>query len=287
MNDALSWHERNDYDPRGFCRFMNARSTLRLLPFALLLAAVDAQAQDEGGRLLSLGGGVQVSPLYPGADEVGLVPLPYVDLRREGAPLTFEAPDEGFGFGIVGHDGGFEIGPALSFQGARDEDDVGAPVGRVGFTVEAGAFAQFFATPWLRIRAEGRKGLGGHDGWVGHVGPDLVVRNRDTTIFSIGPRLRLSDDRYQRAYFGVTPAVAAATGLPVHDPQGGIHAWGATAGITHMISPRWGLYGFAGYDRLTGDAADSPIVRSFGSRDQFTAGFAVFHSFGIGRLFDR
>ena len=108
-----------------------------------------------------------------------------------------------------------------------------------------------------------------------------MIRDRDTYVLSIGPRARWSDDRYQRAYFGVTPAVAAATGLPAYDPGGGFHAIGAVAGLTYQFDRNWGLYGYAGYDRLIGDAADSPIVRAFGSRDQFSAGIGLSYSFDV------
>ena len=107
----------------------------------------------------------------------------------------------------------------------------------------------------------------------------------DDYVFSIGPRARWGDDNYHDAYFSVTPAVAAATGLPVFDAEGGIHSIGAVAGLTHMLSRDWGVYGFAGYDRLVGDAADSPIVRAFGSRDQYSAGLGLFYSFNVGDLF--
>lgn len=257
---------------------------------ATLIAAIaafslstPALAQETENRILSLGGGVQARPDYPGADGVGLGPLFYFDIRREGQPLTFEAPDEGIGMGVLG--GPLDIGPAFNLQRSRTDKDVGAPVGKVSFTVEAGAFAEYFVLPELRVRVEGRRGIGGHDGWVGDVSADYIVRDHDTYVFSIGPRVRLSDSRYHRAYFGVTPEVAAVTGLPVFDPEGGVHSVGVMAGLTHMIDRNWGLFGHAGYDRLVGDAADSPIVRAFGSRDQFTAGIGIFHSFDIGRPF--
>jgi len=53
------------------------------------------------------------------------------------------------------------------------------------------------------------------------------------------------------------------------------------AGITYKLDRHWGLYGWAGYDRLINDAADSPIVRQFGSRDQFSGGVAIFYEFDI------
>ena len=264
------------------------RSLLAALAGAsALFAATPVAAQDEeedSGWLVSLGGGARVQPKYPGADDLGVSPMPIFGFRREGRPLPFEAPDEGSGFGFLSDDSAFDIGPSVQFQGKRKEEDVGAPVGDVGFTVEAGAFVHFFPARNFRLRVEGRRGIGGHDGWVGDLSADFVVRDRDTYVFSIGPRARWADDNYHDSYFGVTPAVAAATGLPAFDPGGGFHALGVVAGLTYMIGDRWGVYGHAGYDRLIGDAADSPIVRAFGSRDQFSAGLGLFYNFSVGSL---
>ncbi|HET9428863.1 MAG TPA: MipA/OmpV family protein [Allosphingosinicella sp.] len=249
------------------------------------VAPAFAQDGSGRGRIISIGGGVDLTPKYPGADEVGIGPLPYFDIRREGAPLTFEAPDEGIGMSLIGDAGGIAVGPTIRFQGKRQEEDVGAPVGDVGFTVEVGAFAQAFLAENIRVRAEGRKGLGGHEGWTGDLSADFVLRDRDSYVFSVGPRARWADNDYHDAYFGVTPAVAAATGLPAYDPDGGFHSVGAIAGLTRMIGRDVGVYAYAGYDRLIGDAANSPIVRTFGSRDQFSGGLALFFSFNAGGLF--
>lgn len=253
-----------------------------------LLAAVPAAAQDEENEstwIVTLGGGARVSPKYPGADEYGFSPMPITGLRREGAPLPVEAPDEGSGFGFLSDDSAFDFGPSLQFQSKRQEEDVGAAVGDVGFTVEAGAFAQLFVSDNFRLRIESRRGIGGHDGWVGDAFADFVLSDEESYVFTIGPRARWGDDNYHDAYFGVTPAVAAATGLAAYDPDGGFHSVGAYAGLTWMLGRRWGVYGYAGYDRLIGDAADSPIVRAFGSRNQYSAGLGLFFEFGAGNLF--
>ena len=249
------------------------------------LFASPAAAQESRGWTLTVGGGAQAYPKYPGADSLGVNPLPIVDLRRQGSPLTFEAPDEGWGFGFLGGDSAFDFGPSIAFQGKRQDEDVGAAVGDVGFTVEAGGFAEVNIGQNFRIRAEGRRGIGGHDGWIGDLSADFVLRDRDTYVFSIGPRARISDDNYQDSYFSVTPAVAAVTGLPAYDAGGGFHAVGVVAGLTYMLDRNWGLYGYAGYDRLVGDAADSPIVRTYGSRNQYSAGLGIFYSFDVGNLF--
>lgn len=235
-----------------------------------------------GGHAITIGLGPQVYPRYPGADKLMIAPLPVFNWRKVGDPLSFEAPDEGIGFGLLGSKSVFDFGPAVQFQTKRREKDVGALVGNVGFTVEAGAFVQANLGPNFRLRAEGRKGIGGHRGLVGDLSADFVVRDTDTTVFSIGPRLRLANRRYQRAYFGVTPAVAVRTGLAAFDPDGGIRAIGAAAGLVHQFSYKWGMNAYAGYDRLVRDAGRSPIVRAFGSRDQFSAGLALTYTFNTG-----
>ena len=45
-------------------------------------------------------------------------------------------------------------------------------------------------------------------GVVGTIGADQIWRDGDRYVFSIGPRVLFSSARYQRAYFGVTPAAA-------------------------------------------------------------------------------
>ena len=251
---------------------------------AALLSASPAFAQDEEEekkepRRTRIALGVQFVPSYPGSDR--LVPRPLFDLARSrgDTPFRFEAPDESFGIGLV-KSGGLRIGPSLNYEGSRTAKDVGAPMDKVGDTIEVGAFAQYQFGESFRIRGEGRKGLGGHDGWIGNLGADYIARDGDEWLFSIGPRVTLSDSNYQRAFFGVNPAESVRTGLAIWQPDGGIQAVGGTAGLITRFSRRWGLYGYAKYDRLVGDAAKSPVVRAFGSRDQFSGGLGLTYTWG-------
>jgi MipA family protein len=249
---------------------------------AVVLLAAPASAQERsGGYTITLGAGAQTYPKYPGADSYGINPLPIFGFRREGSPMPFQAPDDSIGFGVLGRDSVFNFGPAVRFQNKREEDDVGAPVGDVDFTVEAGGFVQVFPGRNLRLRAELRQGIGGHKGLVGDLGADLVVRDEDTYVFSIGPRARWGDDDFHEAYFGV-PVAIPASGLAAYDPHSGFYAVGAMAGLTYKLGRNWGVRSYVGYDRLIGDAARSPIVRAFGSRDQFSGGAGLFLEFNIG-----
>ena len=273
-------------------RFQGVHSIMNaaLIPFrgaALLGAAVlsliaapaAAQNSGGGGTTVMVGLGPQIAPKYVGSDEYALFPYVIGSFRREGSPLSFSAPGDGLGITILSRDSVINFGPSVEFVGEREEADVGALVGDVGFTVEVGGFVQILPVENFRIRAEVRQGIGGHGGLVGDLGADFVIRDRDTYIFSIGPRLRWADNDYHDAYFGVTPA----SGLPAYDPGSGFYAYGAAAGLTYKLGHNWGMQGYLGYDRLVGDAAHSPIVSILGSRNQFSGGLGLFIEFTIGR----
>jgi len=226
-----------------------------------------------------IGLGPQVTPSYPGADEVRFGPYINVDTARGDTPFGFEAQDESFGFTVINANG-IGAGPSVSIQRSRTNADVGTSIGKVKTTIEAGGFLTAYAAPNLRLRAELRRGLGGHDGFVGEVSADLIMRDGDNYVFAIGPRVVLSGARYQRAYFGVTPAQRQATGLALYRPGGGVQSVGGTAGLTYQFSRRWGVMTYGRYDRLLSDAADSPVVRQLGSRNQFSGGLGLTYTFG-------
>lgn len=253
-----------------------------LLASAALLTTSAAYAQDSDDYRVRIGLGAQLQPEFPGADDREVAPLFDLDVARGSDPFRFQAPDDSFGIALISSNG-FSAGPAANFQASRKESDVGAPVGKVKATFEAGAFAEFMASDSFRIRGELLKGLGGHKGLVGAVGGDFVARDADRYVFSIGPRLLFSNGRYQRAYFGVEPDAALASGLPVYRPDAGLYGVGAASGLSYQFSERFGTFGYARYERLIRDAGKSPIVREFGSRNQASAGLGLSYTFTVPR----
>jgi outer membrane protein len=244
-------------------------------------AAFAQEAPSTSGHRVRVGLGAKIEPDYIGSDGTRVAPLFKFNIARGSSQFKFSAPDDGPGIAVVSSNG-FSFGPTLNVERKRKESDVGAPVGKVKTTFEAGAFAQYEADDSWRVRADFRKGLNGHDGLVGSVGADKIWRDGDKYVFSIGPRLLWSDSKYQQAYFGVTPAAALATGLPVYRPKSGFHAVGLTSGLSYQFNDRFGMFGFGRYERLVGDAAKSPIVREFGSRNQFSAGAGLSYTFNVG-----
>ena len=247
----------------------------------LLLPVHHAAAQTVDTVRVRAGLGAEIEPEWPGDDNSKLGPLFKFSIKRGDEPFGFSAPDDSFSPALLSK-GGFSLGPALKIQGSRKESDVGAEVGRVPTTFEGGLFAEYMVGENFRLRAEGRKGFGGHEGLVGRIGADGVWRDGDNWLVSVGPRVLLGDGKYQRAYFGVDDEAALATGLPEYRPGGGIYGYGAVASAqTQLGRGPWGVYGYARYERLTGDAGDSPIISAFGSRNQFSAGIALTHTFNV------
>jgi MipA family protein len=247
---------------------------------AILPAWGAATAQDSDAIRVRVGLGAQLRPEFVGADSTSVAPLFSFKIARGTNEFGFSAPDDSPSIAVVSSNG-FSFGPAGNIVGRRKESDVGAPVGSVSRTFEVGGFAQYLTGDSFRIRAELLKGLNGHDGIVGEVGADKIWRDGDRYVVSIGPRVLFSDSRYQRAYFGVDPAASLASGLPTYRPGGGVHAVAAASGVNYALNNRWGLFGYARYERLVGDAAKSPLIREFGSRNQLSGGIGLNYTFNL------
>jgi outer membrane protein len=255
---------------------------LLLAGAAVISLSTPAAAEDGDDLRVRVGLGAQLRPEFIGSKDYGIGPLIDLDFARGDNPFPFEAPDDSFGIKLISS-GGFAAGPAANIQWKRKESDVGAPVGKVKTTVEIGGFAEYKASDKIRLRADLRKGVNGHEGLVGSLGADRIWRDGDRYVFSIGPRVLFSDSRFQRAYFGVDSAAALAAGLPTYRPSGGVYALAAASGVSYQFNPRFGMFGYARYERLVGDAAKSPIIRDLGSRNQLSGGLGLSYTFGVKR----
>ena len=244
---------------------------------ALLLPMAPASAEDYRVRL---GLGAQIQPEFPGADSSEIVPFPKISVAKRDKPFSVGAPDDSFAISLFSS-GGFSAGPVAAIGPRRNDSDVGSPVGDVNRSLELGGFVQYYFGESFRLRGEVRQGLGGHDGIVGSVGADYVARDADNWTLTVGPRLRFAGSDYMEAFYGIRPEVSILSLLPVYDPDGGIEAVGAVAGFTYSLGGPFGLFGYGRYDRLVGDAKDSPIVQTFGSENQFSAGLGLSYGFNL------
>lgn len=247
---------------------------------ATLLASGAADAQSNRDIRVRVGLGAQIRPDFLGADSFDVSPLFHVNIARGAREFNFAAPDDSPGIAVVSK-GGFAFGPAGNIQPSRKNSELGAPIGNVSTTFEAGVFGQYELKDSFRVRAELLQGINGNKGLLGSVGADKIWRDGDRYVFSIGPRVLFSNGRFQRAYFGVSPSASLASGLPAYRPGSGVYAVALASGLSYQFTSHWGLFGFARYERLVGDAAKSPVIRRLGSRDQVSGGVGLNYTFGF------
>lgn len=255
-------------------------------------AVAQAQAADlfspapfvPAGWVVTLKGNLKVGPTYPGADDFSVIGFPSLSFRRAGTPERFSAPDDGLSFSVL-EESAVRVGVVGRFQGGRYLKDDRRLFGldKVDWAVEPGVFVEYWPLQFLRARAELRHGINGHHGFVADLGLDFV-QTYGALTFSVGPRLALGDNEFTKTYFGVTPLEAALNGqVAPYKPSGGITSVGATTGVTYKWSEQWSTTAYVTYKRLVSDAADSPIVKRFGSENQFGLGLTAAYSFSTGQ----
>ena len=228
--------------------------------------------------------GVQgrLEPVFQGSDTYQILPYPVFNIRRAGTPERFLAPRDNaaISFYDVGF---FRVGAVGKVRRARDQSDDPAlnGLGDVPWAGEIGGFAEYWWVPWLRGRAEVRQGFNGHHGIVSDLMLDVVIPATSQLTLSGGPRLTLVTAAANDPYFSITPGQSFASGLPVYNAKGGVQSFGAGVQARYRWNAVWGTHAFVEYERLTGSAANSPLVEQRGSPNQFTIGLGTTYSFNF------
>lgn len=251
------------------------------------VAAQAAGASPAPDWIVTIGGELRIGPKWAGAptDKFGLTGSPVFSIRNVGTPPEYFGPRDSFGFSILDI-GQFKIGPAIKVVWPRNaSDDVALNgLGNIDYAVQVGAFGEYWPAQWFRLRGELRQGFGGETGVTGDLFMDAVVPAGQFR-FSGGPRLTVQSTAAVSPYFSITPAqsvgstVAGLPALPVYHASGGLYSYGAGGQGEYFFNPQWATYTYVEYERLTGSAADSPLVIQRGSPNQFTFAVGARYSF--------
>jgi outer membrane protein len=276
----------------------------------LILMAVPAMAQGPGKPAespwtVSVGGGAIYAPAFMGSKDYQLIGVP--NIRVNYRDRFFASVEGGIGYNAF-RSRGLSLGPIARIQFPRFESGRNPlriagrlstalqGMGDVSATVEMGGFVRYDWRGW-NGRFEMRRGLNGHQGaislleggysgnvgrWFGLNGPPLIL--------SIGPRIQFANATYRQVYFGVTDTQSSRSGLQKYTPSsgffsgGGLLSYGAGGSLVVPLSRKFSVVVFGGVDRLSGDAADSPLVRQRGSVNQRVVGLTLSYSFGFGKV---
>ena len=270
---------------------MNYKSTrIGLLSTVLIALPISAQGGEQSNKDWQYGvsAGVFYTPTFLGDDDYQFSALPNITASYGD---TFSASLAGVEY-LAYESGRFRMGPVLRYDFGRDEDgsnplalgddsDDLMGLGDVDGTVEIGSFVQYEVGN-LSATLEIRHGINGHEGLVGDIEvkySDSVEAFGKTLTYSLGPQTSFASDNFNSAFFDISSAQSGASGISEYDADGGFNTIGLRATVIADIDDQISIIGFAGYDRLVGDIADSSLVRERGSENQGTFGISLNYAF--------
>lgn len=218
-------------------------------------------------------------PRFEGSKEYAFTGAPGLSIRRGNEPYKIGSPDDGIDIAII-NTPSIQFGPTARIRAERDSSKVSRFRGMndIDYGIEPGAFLEYYPTEFIRLRGEARYGLWGSEGFSGTLAADGIFIY-DRLTFLVGPRLELGDGKFTNNYFGVSTSEAARVGVSRYKADGGVKSVGAAASATYQLTDAWSVTAFGRYDRLTGDAGKSPVAKTLGTKNAFTAGLGVGYSF--------
>lgn len=230
-------------------------------------------------------------PAWEGSDDMILSIFP--DVRINYGDEIFASVPDGVGWNAV-NDNGWKAGPQAKLRFGRDEDGSGSPfaisggsdaligLGDVDATVELGGFVEkrLGANRQWSGRLEVLRGFGGHDGIVADASLSYQLR-AGRAIVNVGPRATFATDDFTQTYFGIDADQALGSGLPPYRPDGGLVSYGIGGTLVRPLDQRSAITIFSSFELLGGVAADSPLVRERGGREQFSIGIGYGYRFGL------
>lgn len=248
----------------------------------------------------TIGLGVGMVPSYAGSNDYIAFPLPLIVGRVAGIGISPNGPGFVLDFnpgkpGLAPQKGArIAFGPAFRFRNDRNNRISDAVVERAGKLDAAFELGGNVAVAWrgvakpfdqLSVGVQARWDVAGaHEGMI--IEPQIGYRSTVGRSFSLQAQVSAEfvDDSFADTYFTVSPAQAAATGLPQFRADGGLNRIGTIAILAYDLDRNplnggWSLTGIGGYSRLIGDSAATPYTAERGSANQFITGLGVAYTF--------
>ncbi len=200
-------------------------------------------------------------PRYDGSDDRRTLLVP--SLAWQGPSGFFAEPVNGLGFNFsTSRD--LQYGLRLTVETGRDAGGRLPGFDDIDARLNPGLFANARLGERLELKSALRLGMAS-GGAALHLGASYELLRLGATSVALNGSVRWGSRDYNQAYFGVTPAQAAGSGLRIWAPGSGINA--AQVGLSARVplGDRWAGFGTLAWQRLQGDAAESPVVRDPGA----------------------
>ncbi|UQZ88924.1 hypothetical protein C4J81_06820 [Deltaproteobacteria bacterium Smac51] len=273
---------------RGFVFFLI--SMMMTVGTALAQAPGPIAAENLSGwdsTHVSVGVAAVVTPEFEGSDKHDFKALPIIDIMLNDGKYFISTTR---GAGVSWRVGDFfSFGPVIKYRFGRDEDDsrLLKGLGDVDGGFELGGYAawrvpnliRYYDTtskPNLNFDAtlEFLHGLGSAKGWQAKMGTGLGYGVQESYMVNLGVNAVYADKDYQHEYFGISDRQSQKSRYERYSPDGGLKHVAVSTSLNIWLASDWQVNIFGEYRRLTGDAADSPLVKA-GSPNQTMGGVAL------------
>jgi outer membrane protein len=266
-----------------FCKVIVAGAMM--LALAGSATAQDWAVPDTSGFDNIVGVGALMLPDYQGSDDYTFTAAPMAQFKFSGERYVQIIGNKLF-INVLDHPN-FELGPKLVYRFGRDdvEDMRVDKMKKIDGSVEMGGFLGYKRVFDGDIRHRMNAHIdvtqdvsNGHDGWV--IDMAALYWKPVSQALDLGVRgnFTVASDDYMKTYFGVNPGNVKTSGLKSHVAHGGAKDIGLAGMGLYHFSENWHLGGTLLYQRLLGDAADSPVVSQRGSANQLYGGFSLLYS---------
>jgi outer membrane scaffolding protein for murein synthesis (MipA/OmpV family) len=199
-------------------------------------------------------------PEYEGSDDYEFKGFPMINITWR--DMIFFHPRKGLG-AYLWNKNDMKFGVSMSYSFGRDEDDSGDLSG-LG-DIESGANANVLferAIDDFSFNAHYEQQFTGSDtGFQVHLGLGYNLLIGEQTKLKPVVKTTYSSSDYVEEYFSISQSQSSRSGLPAFDADAGFKSVGLNIISIYRLSRHWGAQSMAGYKRLVGDAAESPVVK--------------------------
>lgn len=213
---------------------------------------------------VEVGAGLQMAPLYDGAQRYKVQAGPSIDVRYD---RFFLSTGEGLGVNLL-QGTNYRAGVTVGYDLGRRAADYNSRLHGLGNINPAPEIKGFFEYAIAKsfpavIRINVRHAIGGSEGTIGDAGIYMPLPgSSEKFIWFAGPTVTAADATYMNSYFGIGEAQANRSMYGRYKASAGIKSYGFGLTATWFLNPHWAVNANTAVSQLVGSAANSPITES-------------------------
>lgn len=266
---------------------MNKQSKASVLSCAIGLALATSFTAHAGSFLevesvpTILGLGVGSGPDYRGSDETTTAAAPFGRYTFSGQQRYIQLQANEVTLNLI-DSSKYRLGPVLNYNFGRDSSEIDDVIVKQMKTIdgklEAGIFGDVVWAEQGNPRNRfilGATVLKGEEGYQTKIGARWWHQVSPAVDLHVGGGFLYADSKYNNHYFGVNADNVGTSALPFYTAGSGVNETYLTLGGLLYLNKEWLLGAGVRFSNLSGDAGDSPIVKTRGDSSQVIGGVAV------------